>query len=117
MAGKVPAAPGHYNVAGCRPFERYRVRQRARKLQETRGAHERTITSAKNRIAATGRLCHMKPSSEDKLKGKVQEIKGALKEQAGKLSGDPDLEDEGTVEKVVGKGRQVIGAIEKAAGA
>ena len=59
----------------------------------------------------------MKPSTEDQLKGKVQEVKGALKERAGQLSGDPDLEDEGTVEKVVGKARQVLGKIEKAAGA
>ena len=60
---------------------------------------------------------HMKPSTEDRVKGKVQEVKGKIKEQAGQLSGNPDLEDEGTVEKVGGKVRQVIGKIEKAAGA
>ena len=59
----------------------------------------------------------MKPSTEDKVKGKAQEVKGALKERVGRLSGDPDLEDEGTAEKVVGKGRQLLGKIEKAAGA
>jgi uncharacterized protein YjbJ (UPF0337 family) len=59
----------------------------------------------------------MKPSTEDKVKGKVQEVKGALKERAGQISKDPDLSDEGTVEKVVGKARQVLGKIEKAAGA
>ena len=59
----------------------------------------------------------MKPSTKDRVKGKVQEVKGALKERAGQIRKDPDLEDEGTVEKVVGKARQVLGKIEKAAGA
>ena len=59
----------------------------------------------------------MKPSTKDRIKGKVQEVKGALKEQAGQLGGDSDLEDKGTVEKVGGQVRQVIGKIEKAAGA
>jgi len=59
----------------------------------------------------------MKPSTEDRIKGKAREVKGALKERAGQISEDPDLADEGTVEKVVGKARQVLGKIEKAAGA
>ncbi len=58
----------------------------------------------------------MKPSTKDQIKGKVQEVKGALKERAGKISKDPDLQDEGTVEKVVGKARGALGKIEKAAG-
>jgi uncharacterized protein YjbJ (UPF0337 family) len=59
----------------------------------------------------------MKPSTEDRAKGKVQEVKGKLKEQAGRITDNPDLEDEGTVEKIGGKVRQVIGKIEMAAGA
>ena len=59
----------------------------------------------------------MKPSTEDNVKGKVQAVKGALKERVGHLSGDPDLENEGTADKVVGKARQVLGKVEKAAGA
>jgi uncharacterized protein YjbJ (UPF0337 family) len=59
---------------------------------------------------------HMKPSTKDQLKGKAQEIKGAIKEQVGKLSKDADLEAEGTIEKFSGKAQQVIGKIEKAAG-
>ena len=59
----------------------------------------------------------MRPSTEDKVKGKAQAMKGALKERVGHLSGDPDLENEGTADKVVGKARQVLGKIEKAAGA
>ena len=59
----------------------------------------------------------MKPSTEDQAKGKLHEVKGKLKERVGQLSGDLDLEDEGTVEKIGGKARQVLGKIEKAAGA
>lgn len=59
----------------------------------------------------------MKPSTKNQVKGKVQEVKGALKERAGQISKDPDLRDEGAVEKVVGKARQVLGKIEKATGA
>ena len=58
----------------------------------------------------------MKPSTKDRIKGKAQEVKGAIKEKAGQLGGDPDLADEGTVEKFGGKARQVLGKIEKAAG-
>lgn len=58
----------------------------------------------------------MKPSTKDHVKGRVQEVKGALKEQVGRLGGDPDLADEGTVDKADGKLRQVLGKIEKAVG-
>ncbi len=46
----------------------------------------------------------------------MQEVRGRLKERAGQLSDDPDLRDEGTVDKIGGKVRQVFGKIEKAAG-
>ena len=59
----------------------------------------------------------MKPSTKDQVEGKLHAVKGKLKEEAGRISGDPDLEDEGTVEKIGGKTRQVVGKIEKAVGA
>jgi uncharacterized protein YjbJ (UPF0337 family) len=59
----------------------------------------------------------MKPSTKDQVGGKVQAAQGKLKEQAGQLTGNPDLEDEGTVQKIGGKAREMIGKIEKAAGA
>jgi uncharacterized protein YjbJ (UPF0337 family) len=59
----------------------------------------------------------MKPSTKDQVEGKLQAVKGKLKERAGQLSGNPDLEDEGTVQKIGGKAREMIGKIEKAAGA
>jgi uncharacterized protein YjbJ (UPF0337 family) len=59
----------------------------------------------------------MKPITKDQVEGKLQAVKGKLKERAGQLSGNPDLEDEGTVQKIGGKAREMIGKIEKAAGA
>ena len=58
----------------------------------------------------------MKPSTKDRVKGKAHEVKGAIKEQAGRITNDPDLEDEGTVEKVGGKIQKGVGKIEKALG-
>lgn len=58
----------------------------------------------------------MKPSTEDQAKGKFHEAKGAVKEEVGKITYDPDLEDEGTIEKVAGKVQQGIGKVEKAVG-
>jgi len=59
----------------------------------------------------------MKPSTQDQVAGKAHAVKGKLKEEAGKISGNPDLEDEGTVEKVGGKVRQAVGKVEKVLGA
>jgi uncharacterized protein YjbJ (UPF0337 family) len=58
----------------------------------------------------------MKQSTKDQVEGKLHAVKGTLKEQAGKISGNRDLEDEGTVEKIGGKTQQAIGRIEKAVG-
>ena len=43
-------------------------------------------------------------------------MKGTIKEIAGKVSEDPELEGEGKDEKRAGKIRQKIGEIEKVAG-
>jgi len=55
----------------------------------------------------------MKPSTQDKLAGRVHEVKGTIKEKVGKLTSDPDLEGEGIVEKIGGKIQTVIGTVEK----
>ena len=55
----------------------------------------------------------MKDSIKDKIEGKVHEVKGALKEKAGKATNDPDLETEGSAEKIGGKVQKKIGDIEK----
>ena len=56
----------------------------------------------------------MKPSTQDRAEGNIHEVKGKIKEVAGKATNNPDLEDSGTAEKVVGKGQNAVGRLEKA---
>jgi uncharacterized protein YjbJ (UPF0337 family) len=58
----------------------------------------------------------MKPSSKDKVAGKVHEVKGAVKEKVGKLTNNPDLQAKGKVEKVAGKVQKKIGQVKKVFG-
>jgi len=55
----------------------------------------------------------MKPSSENQVAGKIHEVKGAIKEKAGRLANNPDLEAEGTGEKIAGKVLKKIGRVQK----
>jgi uncharacterized protein YjbJ (UPF0337 family) len=55
----------------------------------------------------------MNPSTKDELEGKLHEVKGKVKEAAGHAVGNPDLEDEGTAEKLGGKVQKKAGQIEK----
>jgi uncharacterized protein YjbJ (UPF0337 family) len=59
----------------------------------------------------------MKPSTEDKTTGKFHEVKGAIKQKAGKITKNPNLEANGIAEKNAGKVQHVIGKVEKAVGA
>jgi uncharacterized protein YjbJ (UPF0337 family) len=56
----------------------------------------------------------MSQSTKDKVKGKVEEAKGAIKEKVGQITNNPDLEAEGTEEKITGKVRQKVADVEKA---
>ena len=58
----------------------------------------------------------MKSSTKDQAEGKFHEVKGAIKEAAGKLSDNPKLEGEGTGEKIAGKIQSKIGQINKVLG-
>jgi uncharacterized protein YjbJ (UPF0337 family) len=58
----------------------------------------------------------MKPSTEDKTTGKVREIKGTIKQAAGVLTNDPNLEADGRAEKNAGKVQNIVGKVEKALG-
>ncbi len=51
--------------------------------------------------------------NKDQIKGRVEEAKGTLKEKAGQLTGNPDLEDRGTVEKVSGNVRKTFGDVKE----
>jgi uncharacterized protein YjbJ (UPF0337 family) len=55
----------------------------------------------------------MKKSSRDQAEGKMHEVKGKIKEKAGRLTNNPRLEEEGTDEKVGGKIQKKVGQVEK----
>jgi uncharacterized protein YjbJ (UPF0337 family) len=55
----------------------------------------------------------MEDSTKDKVAGNVHDVKGSLKEKLGRATNNPDLEDEGTAEKVGGKVQKKVGDIEK----
>ena len=55
----------------------------------------------------------MQTSTTDRIKGKFHEVKGNVKEKAGQLTNNPNLEAEGQGEKLTGKIQNKIGQIEK----
>ena len=55
----------------------------------------------------------MKDSTKDKIKGTAHELKGAIKEKIGHATNNPNLEAEGTAEKVGGKVQKKVADVEK----
>jgi uncharacterized protein YjbJ (UPF0337 family) len=51
----------------------------------------------------------MKTSTKDKIEGNFHKVKGAIKEQVGKVTNDRNLKAEGNAEKKAGKVQQQIG--------
>ena len=51
---------------------------------------------------------------KDRVKGSAEQVKGALKETAGKVLGDKKLETEGKTEKAVGKVQNAVGGLKDA---
>ena len=58
----------------------------------------------------------MKSSTKDKIKGRAQQAKGALKEQTGRVTKSRDLQASGTGDKVGGTVRNKVGDIKKVFG-
>jgi uncharacterized protein YjbJ (UPF0337 family) len=58
----------------------------------------------------------VKSSTKDRVEGTLHQVKGKAKEVAGKLTGDPKLEGEGTGEKIAGKVQEKIGQVKKVLG-
>jgi uncharacterized protein YjbJ (UPF0337 family) len=58
----------------------------------------------------------MKNSTKNKAEGKLHEVKGNIKEIAGKLGKDSKLEAEGKGEKIAGKVQEKIGQVQKVFG-
>jgi len=91
------------------------------KLEAVQTAHQKKIGSMprKNCGPAPGtfskeeRRKQMKPSTNDQIKGKLHEMKGKVKEKAGQVTNDPNLEAEGQAEKIAGKVQKKVGQIEK----
>jgi uncharacterized protein YjbJ (UPF0337 family) len=56
----------------------------------------------------------MKSGNQDKAEGTWHQVKGKIKQVAGKVVGNRDLEAEGGVESKAGKLQGMIGRIKKA---
>jgi uncharacterized protein YjbJ (UPF0337 family) len=48
---------------------------------------------------------------KDRIKGSAQQVKGTMKEIAGKVTGDAKLESEGKADKVAGKIQNAVGGL------
>lgn len=55
----------------------------------------------------------MKDSTKDKVEGAVHELKGSAKEKVGRATKNPNLEAEGSDEKLGGKIQKKVGDVEK----
>jgi uncharacterized protein YjbJ (UPF0337 family) len=52
---------------------------------------------------------------KDRVKGKMEDIKGRVKRQAGEWTGDSKLQAEGMAEQAKGKARNAVGRVKDAA--
>lgn len=55
----------------------------------------------------------MKDSTRDNVQGTAKDIKGKVKEAAGKAVGNPNLRDEGRADQIEGKVQKKAGDIKK----
>jgi uncharacterized protein YjbJ (UPF0337 family) len=55
----------------------------------------------------------MKQSTKDQVAGQLHEVKGTVKEKAGQVTNNPNLEAEGTTENLAGKIQKKVGQVEK----
>ena len=62
------------------------------------------------------RIGYMKSSTKDKVTGRAEQVKGVVKEKAGKATGSTRTQDSGTVDKVKGTVRNKVGDIKKVFG-
>ena len=58
----------------------------------------------------------MKSSTQDKAEGTAKDLKGRAKETAGRTVGNPNLQDEGTADRVEGKVQKKTGDVKKVFG-
>jgi uncharacterized protein YjbJ (UPF0337 family) len=53
----------------------------------------------------------VKAMDKDRIKGSAEQAKGAIKEVAGKVTGDAKLESEGKADKAAGKVQNAVGGL------
>jgi uncharacterized protein YjbJ (UPF0337 family) len=58
----------------------------------------------------------MKSSAQDQAEGKFHNEKGKIKEAAGIITDNPNLEAQGKVEKITGKVQEKVGQVKKVLG-
>ncbi len=58
----------------------------------------------------------MKSSTRDQAEGTFHEVKGTIKELAGKLSDNPKLKLEGIAERIAGRVQEKVGQVKKVLG-
>ena len=51
--------------------------------------------------------------ANDEIKGKVENLKGRVKEAAGSLSGDKKLQAEGTFDRMKGAAQEKVGEVKR----
>jgi uncharacterized protein YjbJ (UPF0337 family) len=74
------------------------------------------ISTERNQLHRTEENFMTKLSAEDQTKGKFREVKGVIRQKAGEVTGNPNLEADGRAEKNAGKVQNVAGKIERAVG-
>jgi uncharacterized protein YjbJ (UPF0337 family) len=75
--------------------------------------NKRSRPRSTSRILINADSSLVKSSTKDKIKGRIDEAKGRVKEKTGEAAGDSDLRDRGTAEKAGGKIQRKIGDVKK----
>ncbi len=71
------------------------------------GLQFQTVTREHN---PNGHVCGVEdPMNEDQIKGKAEKAKGYVKEKAGEVTGNENLEADGAADRVAGKARETYG--------
>jgi uncharacterized protein YjbJ (UPF0337 family) len=55
----------------------------------------------------------MKPSTKDQVEGTLHEVKGKVKEAAGRVANSPDLTHKGEAEALAGKVQKKVGQVKQ----
>jgi uncharacterized protein YjbJ (UPF0337 family) len=83
--------------------------------------NEQIFAPPSPKIGNTNRIVNGEPtmtkaSTKDELEGNLHDLKGKVKQKAGQLVNDPDLEAQGQAEKIAGKIQKKVGQVEKVLG-